>query len=107
MAYRIKLSERAYADIDSIVAYIGAHAPQHAPRWRSRLFEKIVAIDLTPRVCARAPEDHFTPFELRQALFGRYRILFTIEDSANVVQVLTVRHSARRQMSAEELSEIE
>lgn len=107
MAYTIKLSERAYADIARIVAYIQADSPQNATLWRWRLLERIASLDFSPRGCSLAPEDEYTPFEVRQALFGRYRILFTIKDDVPTVYVLTVRHGARQFMSEEELAGIE
>ena len=107
MAYTIRLSERAYADIATIVAYIQGDSPQNASRWRTGLLERIASLDFSPRGGALAPEDEYTPFEVRQALFGRYRILFTIKDDERTVYVLTVRHGARQFMSGEELAEIE
>lgn len=45
-----------------------------------------------------------TKFEVRQLLYGRYRILYTLRGS--VVFVLTVRHGARQFMTTEELETI-
>ena len=53
---------------------------------------------------ACAPENQDTKIEVRQLLYGRYRILYTVRGS--VVFVLTVRHGARQLMTAEELETI-
>ena len=107
MAYRIELSPRAEADVDEIVAYISQDSPEVAKRWVTRLYEKLDGLDTFPRGCSLANEDEDCLFELRQAVFGNYRILFTIRDDDNLVWVLTIRHAARRFISPDELESIE
>jgi plasmid stabilization system protein ParE len=106
MAYTPRISERAYEDINAITGYIQADSPRNATRWRSQVFAKIAALGFSPRSYSMAPEAYYAPSEIRQALFGRYRILFEILDDEQCVHVLTVRHSARQLLDPDELSDI-
>ena len=54
-----------------------------------------------PDGCSYALENEVVDFEVRQKLYGDYRILFTIE--GDNVTVLTVRHAARLPVKADEL----
>lgn len=103
--YRVELSPHALSDIDSIVATIHADSPINAVRWRRRLFEKIEALALMPRSYSFAPEHYYCPQEIRQTIFGRYRILFTVRDSDSLIYVLSIRHGARLFMKSKELDE--
>ena len=58
-----------------------------------------------PMACGLAPEDDVSGHEIRQLLFGKYRVLFTIEETK--VFILTVRHGARRFLTADEVTDIE
>jgi plasmid stabilization system protein ParE len=105
MEYRVELSPRAFADIDAIVGYIHQNSPENARRWRERVLTKIETLSIFPRGYSRAAEDAHCSFEVRQTFLGRYRVLFTVRDDDQLVYILTVRHSARREMSTEELDE--
>lgn len=105
MAYTIELSPRAFADIDAIVGYIQADSPQNATHWRGKLFEKIETLRTFPRGCSLAPEDEHCPFEVRQSIFGRYRILFMVRDDNSLVYILTVRHGSRRLLPPDDVVE--
>ncbi len=105
MAYTVEFSARARQDIDAIVAYIQADSPVNATRWRQRLELKMSALRMMPEACGAAPESDRSRREVRQLLFGQYRVLFTIEDGT--VFVLTIRHGARRFLAEDELESIE
>ena len=56
---------------------------------------------LSPEAYTLAPESEAVPFEVRQKLYGKYRILFTIQGKR--VIVLRVRHAARLPLPPDEL----
>ncbi|MBV9240498.1 MAG: type II toxin-antitoxin system RelE/ParE family toxin [Acidobacteria bacterium] len=60
------------------------------------LFGAFETLRAGPTRCALAPETDSLDSEIRQLLYGRYRILFTI--SKEMVVILRVRHTARRQL---------
>ena len=105
MAYTVEFSERALRDIDEIVAYIHTDSPVAATRWRQRLEEKSATLRQMPRVCGLAPESDVARFEVRQLLYGRYRVLFTIREQT--VFILTIRHGARRFIAGDDIDAIE
>jgi plasmid stabilization system protein ParE len=104
MAFTVEFSFLARRDVDLIVAYIAARSPLNSARWRQRLHEKLRSLRKMPTACGLAPEDQVSGREIRQLLFGSYRILFTIYQTK--VFVLTVRHGARRLLTADELDGI-
>lgn len=104
MALKIEISFYAQNDLDHIVSYISADSPSNASRWLTRLHKKINAIAFQPESYAFAPENHYSDINIRQMLFGRYRILFTCKN--NTVYILTLRHSARRMLRKETLERL-
>ncbi len=53
-----------------------------------------------PLCCQLAPESAFFKEEIRQLIYGKYRILFTVE--GETVFVLRVRHGAQDYLKPEE-----
>lgn len=104
MAYIIKFSARAFRDIDSIVTYIQADSSANATRWRKRLKQKLLSLCTMPEACGYAPENDDTQSEVRQLLFGSYRVLFTVTE--NTVFLLTIRHCSRRNIAGDELDKL-
>ena len=104
MKYQIELSRRAECDVEEAFLYIRKRSPLNAVRWRQGLEAKLRVLERMPESFACAPENQDSVIEVRQLLYGRYRILYTLRDS--LVFVLTVRHGARQFMTAEELENI-
>ena len=73
----------------------------NAVRWRHGLEAKLRVLERMPESFTLAPENQDASIEVRQLLYGRYRILYTMR--AATAFVLTVRHGARQFMRAEEL----
>lgn len=105
MAFTVEFSTRATRDVDEIVAYIQADSPTEATRWRQRLLAKMESLRTLPEACGLAPEYALARREIRQLLFGQYRVLFEIRKES--VFVVTIRHGARRAMRATEIDEID
>ena len=104
MKYRVELSRRAECDVEEAFLYIREQAPLNAVRWRHGLEAKLRVLERMPESFALAPENQHTVIEVRQLLYGRYRILYTVRGST--VFVLTLRHGARQFMTARELEAI-
>ena len=58
-----------------------------------------------PTIFGTAPENRDSSREIRQLIYGNYRILYTLE--SDVVFILSVRHGARQFMNRDEIDEIE
>ena len=101
MSHKVRLSQEARHDIKQAYLYIRQDSPDRARRWRQRLLASI-------RTLRRFPERHAvfyqagpTNREIRQMLFGVYRILYTID--RDLIHVVTVRHGARRPIDPADL----
>jgi plasmid stabilization system protein ParE len=69
-----------------------------------RLLVALTKLEERPTRCRLAPEDgDIEDAEVRQFLFGRFRILFTV--SGKQVLILHVRHGSRRYATQEELGQ--
>ena len=105
MEYRVEISRRAARDIEEAFAYIHADSPANAVQWRRRLEQEIDLPQKTPEAFGFAPENWAARAVVRQHLFGRYRILYTVQEQT--VVVLTIRHGARRFLTGREVDSIE
>lgn len=83
--------------------YIQERAPLNAIGWRHGLEAKLRVLERMPGSFEPAPESQDATIEVRQLLYGRYRILYTVRGCT--VFVLTVRHGARQFMAPEELED--
>jgi plasmid stabilization system protein ParE len=101
MAYRIEFSRRAEVDVEEAFLYIHADSPLNAIAWRRGLQEELRPLQRSPESFPFAPEEHDLRIELRQMLYGRYRVLYQVRGST--VYVLTVRHGARRFLTSDDV----
>lgn len=74
-----------------------------AERWFAGLLLALERLTRFPRRFAFAPEERVLRRGIRQSIVGRYRVLFTVDDEACVVNVLHVRHGARAPFEPDEL----
>jgi plasmid stabilization system protein ParE len=105
MPYTIELSRRAQQDIEEAFLHIQADSPASALHWRHALELKLRVLERLPEAFGFAPENYDAKADVRQVLFGRYRVLYTVREST--VFVLTVRHGARLFLSGSEVDQIE
>src|SRR5687767_12557742 len=101
MSFRVELSRRAEADVREAYDYIRVHGPADPDAWRDGLSETLASLERFPEACGYAPEHEFAVEEIRQALYGPYRILFTIR--GDEVYVIAIRHGARQFLRPDEL----
>jgi plasmid stabilization system protein ParE len=100
--HRVIITVLAEAVVREICQYIRQDSPSNAAAWRSKFDQLAKSLVALPERCPLAPESQHAKFEIRQLLFGNYRILFTIRD--DVVAVLHVRHGAREWMEPDEIA---
>lgn len=105
MAYRVELSRRAERDIEEAFAYIHSRAPLNAIRWRKGLEKRLHALETNPEAFGFAPENKTARADVRQLLYGRYRILYTVCEKT--VFLITFRHGARLFLTGEEIDAID
>ena len=93
MKYEVPIQPGAEEDIEQAYHWLAEQAPNEATAWYNGLVDVVLRLDTFPERCPLAPETVVFHQEIRQLLYGAYRILFTIR--GNAVHVLHVRHCAR------------
>lgn len=103
--YRVEPTDNALADAGEAYFWINEHSEAAALRWYEGLMKAFRSLERNPLRCPLAPESAYFEEEIRQLIYGKYRILFTVEREA--VFVLRVRHSAQEYLKPEEDEETE
>lgn len=95
MAYLVRIMPRAERDLEAIFEYIQAESSAPACRWINGLVAAIESLAELPYRNSTIVEDS----TLRHLLYGRkphvYRIIYSINNSKQMVNIIHVRHSAR------------
>jgi plasmid stabilization system protein ParE len=96
MAYLVNLTARAQRDLAHLYHEINAEHSDAALKWYRGLKEAILSLEEQPNRCPLTPEsDRF-----RHLLYGNkpdiYRVIYRVLDRQKHVEVLYIRHGARR-----------
>ena len=100
MSYNVIIEDVAEREIDEAARWIAQYSPERAVLWHFEIEDAILSLENSPFRCPLAPESQFFTEEIRQLLFEKYRILFTVRDEN--VHVLHVRHGAREYVRPDE-----
>jgi plasmid stabilization system protein ParE len=102
MEYRVKIMPRAGRDLSAIYDWIGAHSSDAALNWYRGLRDAIRTLRNSPDRCPVTPEDR----ALRHLLYGNrphiYRVIYWILEKPKQVDVLHIRHGARKEFKTGE-----
>lgn len=103
MTFRVLITVSARGDALSIGRWIASEgAPLAADRWVTELLADLAKLADLPDRHGLAPENVACPeFEIRQRLFGNYRILFT--RAGDEVVVFHIRHGRRVPAESEQV----
>ncbi len=93
MPFRIEIAPEAGKEIEEIYLHIAKDAPDNAARWYFAIHDKIQTLKDSPNRCPLAFESRFYDYEIRNLIFGSYRVIFRVQEK--VVQILHVKHGAR------------
>lgn len=93
MRYKVEFTNQAHAETDFAFKWIEKSSPTNAFEWFNGLVDAVETLDSMPERCPVAPESEEVGQEIRQLLYGKYRLLFSIEGQK--VFVLHVRHGAQ------------
>jgi plasmid stabilization system protein ParE len=101
MNFSVEFTDVADMEAQEIWLYLLGRNPNYAERWQRGLEEAVASLETFPRRCSLAPENRSFPYELRQLLYGSYRLLFTLIDADgdgenDTVRILHIRHQAQR-----------
>jgi plasmid stabilization system protein ParE len=101
----VEPTDKALVDAGEAYFWISEQSEGAALRWYEGLLKAFRSLEKSPLRCRLAPESAFFDEEIRQLIYGTYRILFTVEGEK--VFVLRVRHSAREYLKPEADEETE
>ncbi len=95
--YAVELTDSALASISAQARYIAVEAqmPVNAQRWLERVWKAVDSLEQWPRRAAKAAEDAYVEYEVRQLVVGSHLLLFTIDDDRRKVWIVGLRHGHR------------
>lgn len=103
MAYLVKITQRAERDVAILYEAIHAEHSATALKWYLGLKKAILSLEKLPYRGQVTQEDS----RLRRLLYGRkpdvYRIIYRVREKQKQVQILHIRHGARRASAATDL----
>ena len=96
MAYLVRIAARAERDLSRLCEAINAPDSAAAKRWYRGLKRAILSLDTHPKRCPATPENK----NLRHLPYGHkphvYRVIYLVHEKQKRVDVLHIRHGARR-----------
>jgi plasmid stabilization system protein ParE len=99
MAYLVNLTARAERDLILLYEHIRAAESPAALRWYQGLEQAILSLEHFPNRYPATPESK----RLRHLLYGHkpniYRVIYRVLERAKRVDVLHIRHGARRRFT--------
>ena len=95
--YKVKLSPRAFPEIDDIFSYIALEklSPENAKRQTDRLWAALKKLDTFPQSHQERTEGRYAGKEYRQLLIDNYIAIFRIDEINKTVHVVTVQYQGR------------
>ena len=89
----VKWSLQALDDLEAICLFIARDAPMAARMFASKTFEATDKLAIMPRMGRLVPE--LNNETIRELILGNYRIIYHVHDALDVVEILTLHHSAK------------
>lgn len=103
MAYLVSITSRARRDLVLLYQQINVARSDAAQEWYRGLREAILRLGRQPNRCPTTPENH----SLRHLLYGHkphvYRVIYRVLEKPKRVEVLHIRHGARRRFRRSDL----
>jgi plasmid stabilization system protein ParE len=93
MAFRVVWSQAALAQFKSIYDYVARQSPSGAESVRSAILDHLDAIAQQPLMGAVYERDRTG--QTREVVSGSYRIFYSVDEAAKLINVTLVWHSAR------------
>jgi toxin ParE1/3/4 len=103
MAYLVDITPHAERDLAALYKQIDAEYSQAAMEWYLGIKEAILSLEEHPNRCPVTRQKD----KLRHLLYGHkpniYRVLYRVSEKQKRVEVLRIRHGARRQLKPSDL----
>ena len=103
MAYLVRITSRADRDLAALYNDINAADSAAAQRWYEGVKRAILSLAVQPNRCPATREDK----RLKRLLYGHkphiYRVIYRVNERQKHVDVLHIRHGARRKFRRSEI----
>ena len=101
MSYHVEFTDVADMEAENILLWIMGRTPERAQRWQDGLEKAVQSLEDFPGRCAVVSELSTPNRQVRQLLYGAYRLLFTLLDTngdgeLDTTRILHVRHGAQK-----------
>ena len=95
--YKVRLSQRAFQEIDDIFAYIALEklSPENAKGQTDRIWTALKKLEIFPQSHQERREGRYAGKGYRQLLIDNYIAIFRIDESNKTVYVVTVQYQGR------------
>ena len=95
--YKVKINPRAIRELDSIYEYIANEkmAPENAKGQVDRIKRAILNLDTFPQSHQERSEGRYAGKGYRQLLIDNYIAIFRIDETNQIVYVVTVEYQGR------------
>ncbi len=104
MAYLVSITSRAERDLAHLYGEINAEHSDAALKWYLGLKEAILSLEVRPNRCPVTRRRD----KLRHLLYGHnshtYRVIYRVLENQKQVEVLHIRHGARRKLKTSDLA---
>ncbi len=104
MAYLVSITSRAERDLAYLYGEINADHSEAALKWYLGLKEAILSLEVQPKRCPVTRRRD----KLRHLLYGHnphtYRVIYRVLEDRKQVEVLHLRHGARRKLRTSDLA---
>jgi toxin ParE1/3/4 len=103
IAYLVNLTSRAERDLAGLYGEISAEYSDAALKWYRGLKQAILSLEERPNRCPLIRKSD----KLRHLLYGQkphiYRVIYRVQEKQKQVEVLHIRHGARRKLKPSDL----
>ena len=100
MKYQVEFTNQAYAEVEFAYTWIEQVSPARATEWFNGLVDIVETLYSMPGRCPVAPESVEIGREIRQLIYGKYRLLIAIE--GRTIFVLHIRHGAQKHLNKDD-----
>lgn len=93
MEFKVIISEEATDDLQRIVSFIAIDNPDAASNFGRKLIAAVRPLGRHHRIGRVVPE--FNDQQIRELIFGNYRIPYRISEGTGTIEILRYWHAAR------------
>jgi plasmid stabilization system protein ParE len=103
MAYDIRLTRSARADLREVMDFLEVYAPDVATKWYKGLMEALESLQDMPARHPLIHESSHIARSLRSLLYHSHRLIYEIDESRRLVHIVRIYHSARASLGHDDI----